>query len=140
MGMAVGAYLKGNRRLAKQLSTWGRGHQKEMKRLHRAAAERIFKMRNGKGELGTIDLHGLHVEEGIERLKERIEKVRKALKKGKRKGKGKKAFELDILTGTGHHSFRGRGKLGPAILTYVKSKKIKCKEMDFVDGRGGNIR
>ena len=152
---AVDAYLKGNRKLAKELSTKGREHDKEMHRLHREAGDNIYESRNKKLGLNVIDLHGLHIQEATNKLDQRIAKIKKMLKNGsskRRKNKHNKhndnnndsssssSYVIDILTGTGHHSFGGRAKLAPAIISWCKKKKIKYKQMNFIDGRGGNIR
>ena len=124
---AVDAYLKGNRKLAKELSTKGREHDKEMHRLHKQAADNIYESRNKKLGLNVIDLHGLHVEEAIKKLDERIAKIKKMLKNNKRrKNKSKQndshknndssSYVLDILTGTGHHSYGGRAITSHCIL------------------------
>ena len=139
---SVDAYLRGNRKLAKELSKEGKEHDVEMNRLHRIASEHIFKMRNGKLRENVIDVHGLHVDEAIRKLKERIAQIRK---RGGQKGKNSKknkgnGYALDILTGTGHHSFGGFAKVGPAIRSFAQSQGIRHKKLTFVDGRGGNIR
>lgn len=155
---AVDAYLKGNRKLAKELSTKGREHDKEMHRLHREAGDNIYESRNKKLGLNVIDLHGLHIQEATKKLDDRIAKIKKMLKNSKRRKNKQKqndnkthknndsssisssSYVIDILTGTGHHSFGGRAKLAPAIISWCKKKKIKYKQMNFIDGRGGNIR
>merc|ERR1712129_34265 len=69
---AVDAYLSGNSKLAKDLSVRGRGHQREMQRLHREASGEIYQARNRRLNLNVIDLHGLHCQEGVQKIKERI--------------------------------------------------------------------
>jgi len=136
---AVDAYCSGKRKRAKELSRMGREHDAEMKRLHRIASEHIFAQRNGRLGLNVLDCHGLHVDEAIRKLKGRIAKIRKGSqsKKGK---KGKGGQTLDVLTGTGHHSYGGTAKVGPAIRQFAQSKGIRFKKLTFVDGRGGNLR
>lgn len=137
---AVDAYLSGNRKLAKDLSVRGRGHQREMQRLHREAGNQIYEARNRRLKLNVIDLHGLHVEEGVDKIRERIMRIKRNAKNMKQNNKKKNEFVLDILTGTGHHSFGGHAKIGPAIVNFARKNKIKFKKMNFVDGRGGNVQ
>ena len=113
----------------------------------------IYESRNKQLALNVIDLHGLHIDEAVGKLNQRVMKIKKMTKNiskrrkkktNEKSGKGgndeANANVLDILTGTGHHSFRGRAKLGPAIVSWAKQKNIKYKNMNFIDGRGGNIR
>lgn len=143
---AVDAYLGGARKMAKELSKRGRERDSEMRRLHRVASDHIFQQRNQALDMAVLDLHGLHIEEGIRKLKERIAEIKAKRKatKGAKKKKAKKGkasgFALDVLTGTGHHSYGGTAKLGPAIRSFAQSNGIQFKKCTFVDGRGGNIK
>jgi len=45
---------------------------------------------------------------------------------------------LEILTGTGHHSFGGNAKLLPAIQKLAKEWDLQCDEVS-VGGQGGQL-
>ena len=70
---ATKAYLAGNKNLAKQLSEKGHVESERMKYEHAQAAKSIFSARNAglnpENKIQTLDLHGLHVKEGLSYLR-----------------------------------------------------------------------
>ena len=102
-----------------------------MKDLHAKASQKIFELRNpGVTELingGSIDLHGLHVEEALHILEQLLSKATGQL------------TYFYIITGTGHHSWEGKSKLLPAILGFLD--EFGCTWIDYsTDKRGGLLK
>ena len=98
---ATKAYLAGNGALAKQLAAQGRKHAAAMWDAHGAAASATFQARNVESSMGgghappMIDLHGLHVREGVALCRNALQQLRAS------KGPGS---VVHILVGTGHHT------------------------------------
>eukprot|EP00891_Asterochloris_glomerata_P009151 jgi/Astpho2/9151/Aster-x0843 len=108
---ATQAYLAGNKAAAKELGAKGREHSEQMKKAHAAASENIFQQRNSRlqsaavfNKNGTImlDLHGLHVSEGLKILSREISQLQS-------NSKGRVPVKVNILTGTGHHTKASAG-------------------------------
>ena len=95
----------------KELSDEGKEHGAKMEEFNRQAAEAFFNAHNMGNDLYTIDLHGLYVEEAVERVKERFEKI------------GRKGT-LVVIWGAGNHSEGGVRKIKPAILEILNSEKL----------------
>merc|ERR1712113_1141336 len=94
---ATKAYLSGNKALARELSHKGQLLNEQMKLEHKKAAQAIFTTRNAglqaEGDIQVLDLHGLHVREGISFLRNTLQNV-------KRSG----SFRMNVLVGTKHHT------------------------------------
>ncbi|ETO30734.1 hypothetical protein RFI_06382 [Reticulomyxa filosa] len=95
---AVDAFIKGNKKLAKDLSLKGREHDEQMKKLHSKAADAIFKERNAHLSMNIIDVHGLHIHEAVQQVKQRVQDLKRLCSQKK---KNKPSRKLEILTGTG---------------------------------------
>ncbi|RKP06134.1 hypothetical protein THASP1DRAFT_5167, partial [Thamnocephalis sphaerospora] len=104
------AYLRGKYSMAKRFSLLGQGHNAEMAKYHRMAAEEIFAARNQSRYQAIIDLHGLHTDEAIEFLDTHLWRLH---------DEGKtRAF---VFSGAGRHSI-GRAKLLPAVIDYLEAE------------------
>lgn len=104
-------FESGDKGKAKELSDEGKEHGAKMEEFNRQAAEAFFNAHNMGNDLYTIDLHGLYVEEAVERVKERFEKI------------GRKGT-LVVIWGAGNHSEGGVRKIKPAILEILNSEKL----------------
>ncbi|CAJ1991490.1 Smr domain containing protein [Leishmania donovani] len=96
----------------------------DMKARHREAALAIAKHNNeekGKGQ-NYFDMHGLHLEEAIEMLKVRMDKLEE-------KPVGS-TTEFEVIPGAGHHSAPGTQKLRRATLEYVQLKGYPYEEVN----------
>lgn len=78
------------------------------------AAKRIFRTRNSGYGLEQIDLHGLHLDEALEQVRDRLCR----LEAGEVRG-----HTVEIITGAGHHSEHHRAKLRPAVEELLKQKR-----------------
>jgi DNA-nicking Smr family endonuclease len=108
------AFKSGEKQKAKELSDKGKKAKAEMERFNRSAADAIFKSNNAKvTEPNTIDLHGLHVDEAIEKVEETIERY-----------KAEKKTHLVIIVGVGNHSQNHQAKLKPAINSLVAKLNV----------------
>lgn len=67
------AYDQGDGARAKQLSNQGHAHQKNRDQLNDKAADWIFNSNNQNQPRGTIDLHGLYVQEAIEKTERAVQ-------------------------------------------------------------------
>ncbi|KAG8912062.1 hypothetical protein FRC01_005314, partial [Tulasnella sp. 417] len=98
------AYRSGDGARAKELSNQGKLHKAEMEELNKKAAEWIFLVRNLDRPPHVIDLHGLYVNEAIERTNLSLIAARE---RGDR--------QLHLIVGRGMHSRDSVGKLRVAI-------------------------
>jgi len=78
-----------------------------------AAAKRIFRKKNSGYGLEQMDLHGLHVDEAMEQVKERLRRL--------------EAGEVpdgtvEIITGAGHHSEQHKAKIRPAVEAELRKR------------------
>lgn len=96
-------FESGDKAKAKQLSEEGKKHGVQMEQYNKQAADAFFAAHNQGRDDYTIDLHGLYVEEALERLNKRIDKI------------GKKGT-LVIIWGAGNHSEGGVRKIKPAVI------------------------
>ncbi|KZO98924.1 DUF1771-domain-containing protein [Calocera viscosa TUFC12733] len=98
------AHERGDGAAAKELSNEGHEHQRRMEQLNRQAADWIFQANNSSSPQGTIDLHGLYVQEAIDRTEEALQAAQ-----------GQGAPELRVIVGKGLHSAGHVAKIKPAI-------------------------
>ncbi|KPA74522.1 putative mitochondrial hypothetical protein [Leptomonas pyrrhocoris] len=101
---------------ANKLVKEGKKAGEEMQARHREAAAAIAKFNNedkGKGE-EYFDMHGLHEDEAMEMLKERVAKL-----EAKPEGT---VTEFEVIPGAGHHSAPGAQKLKGATEAFLKEK------------------
>ena len=101
---ATQAYLSGNKALAKQLSEEGHRHSAQMKELHEAASEAIFRSRNGnlpaavaKHSSVVLDFHGLHASEAVRILDRELERMASSKR-------SEQLLTVRLIVGTGHHT------------------------------------
>jgi DNA-nicking Smr family endonuclease len=127
---ATQAYISGDKSRAATLSKQARLIDQTMRQLNHEAAELIFHERNSKFNTDTvIDLHGLHRDEALSYLEERIEHLRAKHYHGC----------LHIILGTGHHSKSGHGsRLLPTIERFLKSHAFTYIDSSK-DKRGGML-
>lgn len=67
------AYNSGEGGDAKNLSNEGHAHQRRRDQLNDEAADWIFAANNANQPRGSIDLHGLYVQEAIERTEKAVQ-------------------------------------------------------------------
>ncbi|KAK9900311.1 DUF1771-domain-containing protein [Cystobasidium minutum MCA 4210] len=101
---ASAAYKSGDGARAKELSNEGKMHQRRKEELNDQAADFIFAANNRNQPRGSIDLHGLYVQEAIERTERAVQDAQ-----------SQGLDELRIITGKGIHSNQGIAKIKPAI-------------------------
>lgn len=70
---ASAAYKSGDGARAKELSNEGKMHQRRKEELNDQAADFIFAANNRNQPRGSIDLHGLYVQEAIERTERAVQ-------------------------------------------------------------------
>lgn len=104
-------FESGDKGKAKELSEEGKKHDEMMKKYNKEAADAFFAAHNKGRDQMTIDLHGLYVEEAMERLKARIEAI------------GRKGTFV-IIWGAGNHSEGGVRKIKPAVVDYLNGEKF----------------
>ncbi|KAJ3117364.1 hypothetical protein HDU96_007018 [Phlyctochytrium bullatum] len=80
------------------------------------AADAVFQEKNAGRPIGEIDLHGLFVEEALERLKERIQTC-------KRQG----VEELVVITGIGRNSVDNVPKIKERVKQLVQEENIEAE-------------
>ncbi|KAK4050818.1 hypothetical protein OIV83_003240 [Microbotryomycetes sp. JL201] len=107
------AYASGDGGRAHDLSVQGKEHQRLKEMYNDQAAEWIFQANNRAQPYGTIDLHGLYVQEAIERTEKTIREVR-----------GRGLAELRIIVGKGIHSDRHVAKIKPAIIDLMERENL----------------
>nr|GMC51341.1 polyadenylate-binding protein-interacting protein 7 [Ipomoea batatas]GMC53119.1 polyadenylate-binding protein-interacting protein 7 [Ipomoea batatas]GME17558.1 polyadenylate-binding protein-interacting protein 7 [Ipomoea batatas] len=132
------AYLSGQKALAKELSEKGQLHNMKMKDAHGRAQESIFRVRNqemstnGRGQERIIDLHGLHVSEGIHVLKRELAILRNAARSADQR------LQVFICVGTGHHT---KGSRTPARLpTAIQRYLLEEEGLDYTEPQPGLLR
>ncbi|KAG2389578.1 hypothetical protein C9374_014138 [Naegleria lovaniensis] len=114
------AHESGDGALAKQLSDEGKKHQELMKKYQLESAQTMFEHLNkDKGDF-EIDLHGQYVDNAMEFLRKRIEKLRTE----------KSSNKLTIIYGAGNHSDEKGPKIKPAVLEYLKEEGITFEEIN----------
>lgn len=111
-------YNSGNKALAKTFSNEGKRYQYQMERKNKEAAEIIFARNNSHRSTDKIDLHGLFVNEAIEKLKDRISTAKR---------NGKK--QLVVIVGKGNNSPNGP-KIKPAVNEFARANRIPFRS-DF---------
>ncbi|KZT57747.1 DUF1771-domain-containing protein [Calocera cornea HHB12733] len=98
------AHERGDGAAAKALSNEGHEHQRRMEQLNTQAADWIFAANNNESPPGTIDLHGLYVQEAIDRTEQALQTTQ-----------AQGAPELRVIVGKGLHSKGHVAKIKPAI-------------------------
>jgi DNA-nicking Smr family endonuclease len=109
--LARQAYIRGDLKMAKELSVKGKQADEMSKEAHAEASERIFSEMNTKVTPSSIDLHGLHVQEALQRVTSLLQNP--------------SYLVVTIVVGEGLHSVKAKAKLKPAVIAYLKSNKYK---------------
>jgi len=99
------------------------GYYSQVSREHAASAQRYSsaaadQLVDSQSAAGSIDLHGVNVADAVRISKQRVERWYAGLGENKvngRAGAVDRATGFTIVTGVGHHSEGGKGKLGPAV-------------------------
>lgn len=130
---AADAYIRGDGKLARDLSHRGHFHDEAMHAGHAKAARVIFDSRNKNVKITddghvTLDFHGLHRTEAGAILKDKLAEYA-----------SKRVKTVDLVLGTGHHSTGGKPILLPAILEFLSTRKYTHRQMSH-GGRGGIVR
>ncbi|KAG2238049.1 hypothetical protein INT48_002616 [Thamnidium elegans] len=127
---ATDYYLKGDGAKAKLYSMEAKKYNRLMQEMHTEASKRIFESRSQHEAF--IDLHGLHEDEAIEIIDQRLKDL-----------KAKYSGVIYIVTGTGHHSganglSKKQSKLKPSVYNYLKKENYRFAETNIVgDSKGG---
>ncbi|GAB7338223.1 hypothetical protein MBLNU457_4559t1 [Dothideomycetes sp. NU457] len=117
------------------------GYYSQVSREHAANAQRYSsaiadQLVDSQSAAGSIDLHGVNVQDALRISKQRVERWYSGLGENKvngRAGAVDRATGFTIITGVGHHSEGGKGKLGPAV------SKMLIAEGWRVEKNGGSI-
>lgn len=132
--LAQNAYLKGDHEGARKYSQQ-KNEQYSMAYSKRAkACENAFSRNNQHRAVDEIDLHGLYVDEALDKLSKRIRVCR---------NEGYQS--LNVVTGLGNHSPSGVPKIRPKVLEYLDSQGISYNTNGgciavWLDGQGGEGR
>ena len=153
---ATQAYLRGDKAAAKELGAQGRGFAAEMREEHERAAASIFESRNNahspplpsssrasprSDSVITLDLHGLHVAEGVAAVERAIERAREESRGGSGGGRGgaaasaraARATTLNLIVGAGRHTTHGAGRR--ARLPLAVKRKLDELGVEWEEGR-----
>lgn len=117
------------------------GYYSQVSREHAASAQRYSsaiadQLVDSQSAAGSVDLHGVNVQDALRISKQRVERWWAGLGENKvngRAGAVDRATGFTIVTGVGHHSEGGKGKLGPAV------SKMLAAEGWRVEKNGGSI-
>ncbi|BGP18647.1 hypothetical protein JCM10213_002892 [Rhodosporidiobolus nylandii] len=107
------AYSSGNGGAAHELSQQGKEHQRNKDRFNAEAAEWIYQENNRTQPPGSIDLHGLYVQEAIDYTE-------RAIAQGRQQGWA----ELKVIVGKGNHSPSHVAKIKPAITSLMERERL----------------
>ncbi|KAI9277270.1 hypothetical protein BDA99DRAFT_495335 [Phascolomyces articulosus] len=124
---ATSFYLQGDGAKAKAYSNEAKHYNRLMQEMHTEASRRIFEQRNQHEAF--IDLHGLHTDEALDMIEERLEKLQ--------------SYQgvVYIITGTGHHSGAHSSKdskLKPSVDEFLREQQLRFAETSIVgDNKGG---
>ncbi|XP_065593175.1 NEDD4-binding protein 2 isoform X1 [Cyrtonyx montezumae] len=118
------AYHMGMKPVAAFYAHQGRLHEQKMKEANRAAAAQIFERVNTSLlPLNVLDLHGLHVDEAVNRLSRVLQE-----KSNEYQLSGGKPY-LCVITGRGSHSQGGVARIKPAAIRYLTSHNFRFAEI-----------
>jgi hypothetical protein len=123
--LAAELYRKGAKAEAARMASRGHELNEYVQALHNDAADKILRERD-TGTLLELDAHGLHPQEAVYAVQDRLGQL------SDRKIKG----QLKVVVGTGNHSARGL-QLSTAIETYLKGNRIRYAHGTLHDKKGG---
>lgn len=121
---AAEAYRRGMKEVATFYAQQGHLHGVKVKEANHLAALQIFnRVNESLLPENVLDLHGLHVDEAIDRM------CRILREKGEEyKRTGGKPY-LSVITGRGNHSQGGVARIKPAVIDYLTSHNFGFKEV-----------
>ncbi|CAN8006586.1 unnamed protein product [Ixodes hexagonus] len=117
------AYHRGMKTVAAFYSQQGRAYAQKMREANERASEKLVQLRNAGSDDNSLDLHGLHVQEAIQVLKNFVK-----LKKREAWCLQKKVV-LRIITGRGAHSALNIPKVKFAVEGFLLSSQLNYKEV-----------
>ncbi len=124
-------YRAGKRKEAKEVSSQGREVNEKLFAVQKAAAKKVFSARNSEAGLlkGNIDLHGLHVSEAKDCLRDLLPVLATA-----------RLEHISIITGSGNHTVGGdgQGRLLPAVEKYCNELGLPWQPI-VVQGFAGGV-
>lgn len=109
------AYAQGDGARASELSHEGKQHQQQKDAFNRQAAEWIFSENNKTQPQGSIDLHGLYVQESVDFTERAIQQAR-----------SQGLNQLRVIVGKGNHSPQHVAKIKPAIETLMRNENLSA--------------
>ncbi|KAG2224086.1 hypothetical protein INT45_004967, partial [Circinella minor] len=125
---ATAFYLQGDGAKAKAYSNEAKYYNRLMQEMHTEASRRIFEQRNQHEAF--IDLHGLHTDEALDMIEERLDNLKNSYQ-----------GVVYIITGTGHHSgahSSKNSKLKPSVDEFLREQGYRFAETNMVgDNKGG---
>lgn len=117
------SYQRGMKTVAAFYSQQGRAYAEKMREANERASWKLLQLRNAQCDDNTLDLHGLHVQEAIQVLKNYVK-----LKKRESWCLQKKQT-LRIITGRGAHSALNIPKVKFAVEGYLLSSQLNYREV-----------
>ncbi|XP_031573521.1 NEDD4-binding protein 2-like isoform X2 [Actinia tenebrosa] len=117
---AAFAFSKKQGQLAQFYASQGHMHTEEIRQANRRAAARILEHKNSNGDQNSLDLHGLHVDEALMALEEKL--IFSDWPKDRPR-------YLSVITGRGIHSKQGKAKIKPAVLEYLQRNNYRFEEL-----------
>lgn len=117
------AYHRGMKTVAAFYSQQGRAYAEKMREANERASWKLLQLRNAQCDDNSLDLHGLHVQEAIQVLKNFVK-----LKKRESWCLQKKQT-LRIITGRGAHSALNIPKVKFAVEGYLLSSQLNYREV-----------
>jgi hypothetical protein len=138
--------LSGNKSAAKSFSLQAKVLNEQVSSLQGEAAELIFAERNptlwGPKPRNTIDLHGLHAEEGVRMCAQALPHLASHFAHGRGPG-GAAGSVVHLIIGMGNHTRPGaggeEGRLGPAVMEWLRREGYSWNHGKMSDGQGGII-
>ncbi|XP_061685817.1 NEDD4-binding protein 2 isoform X2 [Syngnathoides biaculeatus] len=120
---AAAAYEQGHKEVAAFYAQQGHLHGQRMREANHRAAVQIFERVNSSLlPKNILDLHGLHVDEALQRLG-RILRHKTADCE-----QGLCGPQLSVITGRGNHSQGGVARIRPAVMNYLKNAHYRFTE------------
>ncbi|KAN0038855.1 hypothetical protein ACTA71_001047 [Dictyostelium dimigraforme] len=113
------AFESGDKSLGHQLREQAKSKTQELEKASKDASRSVFLAKNAKNDKFTVDLHGLHANDAIELLVERLDEI-----------KSSKGREFTIITGAGNHSDANGPKIKPMVHKLMKEKGYTYSEVN----------
>ncbi|KAK5579141.1 hypothetical protein RB653_008820 [Dictyostelium firmibasis] len=113
------AFESGDKSLGHQLREQAKAKTQELEKASKEASRSVFLAKNAKNDKFTVDLHGLHANDAIELLVERLDEI-----------KSSKGKEFTIITGAGNHSDANGPKIKPMVHKLMKEKGYTYSEVN----------